>query len=443
MKIKFLGAAGQVTGSSYLLTGGDGSSILVDLGMFQGVADEQKLNAAPLIFDPRKLSAVLLTHAHLDHCGRLPFLTKAGYSGKIYTTEATKIITRISLLDAAKVSHEDNRGTELYSPQDVEETCALLETVSYDVPFTVFGFTITFVDAGHILGSASIKISDKNGSTIVFSGDLGNTPQDLIAPTKYINSADIVVMESTYGGSTHPVEDVFASLQAEINTIEKDQAALVIPAFSIQRTQEILHKIGHLKRDGKIKNKTPVFLDSPMAISVTEVFKDFPNLYNHELSRDESPFDFPGLIFTRTSDESKNILNIGSGKIVIAGGGMMSGGRILHHLKNYLPHAGNRLLIVGYQAAGTLGRAIEEGAKQIKIHGKEVSIAATITKLSSLSSHADQPKLLTWLKHISGVKKVFLVHGEDEPRSILAKKISQELGISDITLPVLNQEVRL
>lgn len=440
-KIKFLGASGEVTGSSYLLEG-DNSTVLVDFGMFQGLADENEVNASPLMFDVKNLQAVFLTHAHLDHCGRLPLLLKAGYKGKIYTTEATKGITEISLLDAAAIQDEEKSGSALYTKEDVGKTIEAIKIISYDMPFSVGEFTVTFRNAGHILGSASIEISDAE-KTIVFSGDLGNTPEHLIQPTELIAKADIVVMESTYGNTVHPQEDAGEILQKEVSTIESMGGVLLIPAFSIERTQEILHTLSHLLESKKINASIPIFLDSPMAIEVTELFKKFPNFYSTELSHDAHPFDFPNLVNTKDVKASKDIQKAYSPKIIIAGSGMMSGGRILHHLSNYVDDPKTRILIVGYQAVGTLGREILEGAKYITLYGKRIPVRATITKLEAFSSHADEPKLLKWLKHIQGVKKVFLTHGENPQREVLSQSIQKEIGIQDVVLPMRGQEYEI
>lgn len=439
-KVKFLGAAGGVTGSCILLTG-DNSNLLIDLGMFQGIDDKGGANSAPLQFNVNDIEAVLVTHAHLDHCGRLPLLIKNGYNGKIYTTEATKAIVHVSLLDSAGIAQEG--GLPLYTEKDVEDLISLIETVSYDDPFNIGEFTITFRNAGHILGSSSIEIRDKNQQTIVFSGDLGNTPEDLIPPTEYINKADFVVMESTYGDSTHPNADPSEIIQKEMNTVEQSGATLLIPAFSIERTQEVMHIIGQLKSENRVRNNTPVFLDSPLATEVTEIFKKFPDLYNKELSKEKSPFNFPGLAIIQSIKESKDILEVHGSKVIIAGSGMMTGGRILHHLQNYISIPSTHLLIVGYQGEDTLGREIENGAKEIQINNEYIPVKATVISMDSLSSHADQPKLLTWLKHIEGVKKVFIDHGDENQRQTLAEKIKSEIGIQEVVLPVVDQEYDL
>ena len=438
--IQFLGAAGGVTGSGFLLTGDDGQKILVDLGIFQGIDNKDDLNSSPLSFDAEKLQSVLLTHAHLDHCGRLPFLAREGFKGTIYATEPTKMITEISLLDSVKVTQEE-RGKALFTEEEVEEVCNQIKVINYDTAFTFDNWKIIFRNAGHILGAASIEISQPNlnPQIIIFSGDLGDNPQDLIKPVEYIDRGEIIVMETTYGGSIHPEENFLNILQEEINIIEKTKGVLLIPAFSIERTQQIIHKIDFLKGNNKIKMDLPVFLDSPMAIKVTEVFKKYPNLYNAKIILDDDPFNFPNFICTKTVNESKNILNSPNPKIIIAGSGMMAGGRILYHLKDYLPSPLTRLLIVGYQAPGTLGREIEEGAKKIDIFGQKVEIKATIKKIESLSSHADQPHLLKWLKNIKDVKKVFLVHGENKQRSIFKEKIKEESKLANVFLPNKNE----
>ncbi len=437
-KIQFFGASGGVTGSSYLLTGTNGDTVLVDLGMFQGIDNNNNENLQALQFDVNSLNAVFITHAHLDHCGRLPFLIKQDFTGKIFATKPTKEIVKISLLDAAAIS-EEKEGEQIYSKEEVESVCGIIESIEYDKQITVGEFNITFRDAGHILGSASIEIQDSNLQKIVFSGDLGNTPEDLIEPTELINQADFVVMESTYGDCVHPVEDVENILKSEINQVEKSNGTLLIPAFSIERSQEIIHIIKQLKQSGAIRSATPVYCDSPMAIEVTEIFKQFPKLYNKDLSNEPDPFNFENLIFTKDVEASKLIADKKGAKVIIAGSGMLSGGRILHHLNNYISIPTTRILFVGYQAYGTLGRIILEGAKQIRLYNKEINVRAVITSIQSLSSHADQPKLINWLQHIQNVKKVFIVHGEDGQRSALMQKIKSELGLADIVLPLKNE----
>lgn len=447
-KIKFLGASsGIVTGSCYLLQG-QNTNLLIDFGMFQGTWEIDQLNFKLPEIDVSRINAVLLTHAHLDHCGRLPLLVKMGYKGPIYMTRATKDLTELSLEDSAKVAKENHRNGKqvLYTSQDVETIVNQFEVFDYDENFRLGEFEVTPRDAGHILGSASLEVVDKAGKSIVFSGDLGNTPQDIIKKTENIAYADIVLMESTYGDKVHPKEDSKQVLADEINQIESSGSTLLIPAFSLERTQELLHIIHHLKLNGLVKNETQVFLDSPMAQKATVIFRAHRELFNPELSQDQSksdPFSFPGLRFVESHQESERLNKNKGAQVILAGSGMMTGGRITHHAANFLPDDSTRLLFVGYQAEGTLGRQIIQGAKSVKIEGKEVHIRAQISEMHGLSSHADQPKLLLWLKAIEGVKKVFLVHGEDTQRNVLKQKINDDLGIKEITLPKLDQEIFL
>lgn len=441
-KLKFLGAAGNVTGSSYLLTGSQNTTLLIDLGMFQEPETAAIFNQESLNFDVSKLDGVVLTHGHLDHCGRLPLLAVENYKGKVYTTEATIEIATLNMFDSAEIAQKD-KTPMLYTEDDVNAILDKVQIVKYDQPFSVGEFSITLRNAGHILGSASIEVKDTQGKIVVFSGDLGNTPQDLIPPTQQIAKADVVVMESTYSDTSHPQEDVYEIFTKEIEAIEKDNGVLLIPAFSIQRAQEIIHILGHLKQQNKINPNTTIFLDSPMAIKVTEIFENYRDLYNQELVSDQQPFNFDNLFFTEDVEQSKEIFKADNPKIIIAGSGMINGGRIMHHLKHYISLPTTRLLIVGYQAEDTLGREILNGAKEIEIDDQVVKIRGTVTETKSLSSHADAPKLLNWLKHIQGVKQVFLTHGEDPGRSALAELIKKETGISNIILPLKDEEYEI
>ena len=453
-RIKFLGAAGTVTGSSYWLMDSDNKGILVDLGLFQGVEEPKIFDNERLYFEARDLTGVVLTHAHLDHCGRLPLLVQAGYTGPIYMTEATRQLLELSLFDSAKVmaESEQRRGERkaLFSEEEVEKLLLLCRVVHYDKSFTVGNFEITLRDAGHILGSASVEVVDKREGfgpkKIVFSGDLGNTPQDLIRPTTPIIEAELVVMESTYGDRTHGGEDAVKVLTEEINAVEASGGTLLIPAFSLERTQEILHKIDHLKKNKLVRDETLVFLDSPMAIKATMIFKHFPELYNEELSghaKTDDPFDFPGLVLVEKGAESAKIHEIERAKVIIAGSGMMAGGRILHHAAEFLPLTTTRLLQVGFQAVGTIGRRILDGEKKVRIYDAEVEVAANIRNVSTMSAHADQPRLMRWLGQIKGVKRVFLTHGEELPRLVLSEKIKNDLGMTNVVLPKMNQAMEL
>lgn len=442
--IQFLGACGMVTGSSYLLTGENGEQILVDLGMFQEKEELSKLNYEPLLFDATKIAGVLVTHAHLDHSGRLPLLVKAGYKGKIYMTRATHMLTALVLADAAKVATEDLDKKPLYTLDDVDSVLQLIEEIAYDEVFSLGSMSVVFRDAGHILGSGSIEVTDETNKGIVFSGDLGNTPEDMIGPTEQVKKAEYVVVEATYGDRLHREEDPSAVLQEEINEVEKSGGVLLIPSFSIERAQELLHRINHLKNSKKIDEGTKVFLDSPMAIRATEIFRRSPELYNRELTKElktDDPFGFPGLAMTGSVEESRGILLSPAPKVIISGSGMMHGGRVLHHAINYLGDPKTRLLLVGYQAPETLGRRLLNGEKKVVIYNQEVIVNAHIREIEAMSCHADQKKLLKWLGRIKEVKQVFLTHGEDEARRVLGEKIKLEIGLQNVVLPVLNQVV--
>lgn len=445
--ITFFGAAGTVTGSNFLITDNHDYGMMVDMGMFQGKHDVSELNYDPLQFDAQDVHTVLLTHAHLDHCGRLPMLMRNNFRGKIYATEATKKLTLLVLLDSAKINERETDKPLLYTEEDVEKLMDHFEIVSYNKPFHIDEYEILYKNAGHILGSASIEIKDtKNNKRITFSGDLGNTPEDIVQPTEYFDGGDFVVMESTYGGRTHPNEHPEEVIQKEINTIEGEGSTLLIPSFSLERTQVILHVIDQFKKQNKVKNETKVFLDSPMGERATKIYSQFSDLYNESLAQQakiDDPFSFPGLKVIENSKESGGIKNINGPKVIIAGSGMMNGGRIANHAIDFLPLKSTRLLIVGFQAEGTPGRAVEEGQKKVKFYDTEVTINATITSLHSMSAHADDPKLITWLKHIKGVREVFLVHGEDDGRNAIEKEIKEQNICQTIHKPYINQQFEL
>ncbi len=398
--------------------------------MFQGPPNIEKLNFNPLSFNPSTLQAVFVTHAHLDHCGRLPLLIFGGFKGKIYMTKPTASLVQVILEDAARIAEKDRDKTPLYTSDEVWKVMQMIDIVSYDKPIQTQSVTAVFKDAGHILGSASIKITDNESKkTVIFSGDLGNTPQSIVKPTEYFDASDYVVMESTYGDSTHPNEDASQVIQEEINAVEAKPGTLLIPAFALERTQELLHIIHHLKKDRKIRPETKVFLDTPMGIDATTIYIDFKEFYNTELqSHTDIPFNFEGAVVTSESKESRNIIHEPDPKVIIAGSGMMSGGRILRHATDFLPRASTRVLFVGYQSEETVGRKILEGAKNVRIEKQTVEVRAHIREIKTLSSHADQPRLINWLSHIKGVKKVFLTHGELPQQQALNEQIKTLAG---------------
>jgi metallo-beta-lactamase family protein len=289
-------------------------------------------------------------------------------------------------------------------------------------------------------------LAEKGRQRIVFSGDLGSKQETLLRPTELIGRADIVIMESTYGDKDHSIEDPKRIIHDEINAIEQNGGTLLIPAFSIEKTQEILHIIDHLKKDKKVQDKTQIFLDSPMAIKATQTYKQFSFLYSDELRdhcKHDDPFDFPGLSMIVSANRSKLIRQVAAPKTIIAGSGMMSGGRILYHAQQYLKDPTTRLLFVGYQAEGTIGRQILEGAKTVNIYGQNIPIHSHIRRTQAMSSHAGQTQLLKWLSTMKGIDKIFITHGEETPRQTLADKITNELDHHDITLPQLGDEVEI
>lgn len=466
MKIKFLGASGTVTGSSYILTSGGGTSILIDLGMFQGPAEIDKLNYEPYDYDTSTLAGAVLTHAHLDHCGRLPIIMKGGFKGNIYMTPPTRDLTELSLLDSAKIAKED-KSQILYTTADVLGLIKQFVTVEYHKEIHIGDFIITFYDAGHILGSASLEIVDKHSlgnfkqslasqgpgknpdsdiRKIIFSADIGNYPAYLEDATEFIKSGDAVVIETTYGDRLHPTESPLEALQSEINAVEINGGTLLIPSFSLDRAQELLHMIMHFKKEGKVLKETPVILDSPMAEKATKIYVDYPKYFNPHIEAEYKlgeMFDFPGLEVTKDWRQSQALHSRPEAKVIIAGAGMMTGGRIVGHAQYYLPFKSTRLMIVGYQGEGSLGRELLDGKTEVIIKGQKVLVNASVHDTQGLSSHADQSQLMEWLKAINGVKKVILTHGDDHSRVGFGERVKEELKITDITLPKLGDEITL
>ena len=434
IKLSFLGAARNVTGSRYLLETNN-ARLLVDCGLYQE-REFRSRNWDPFPIPPRTLDAVLLTHAHVDHCGLLPKLVREGFRGRIYCTEATSEITQIILLDSAHLQEEDaefkrkrherekRRGPfpeiPLYTVDDAKASFPLFLPVKYGVPAQIDnGVEATFYDAGHVLGSSMIKVEMSQGGekrTIVFSGDVGRWDRPILRDPNVFSKTDYIVVESTYGNRVHEPADITDSLAEIVNSTHKAGGNIIVPSFALERTQEVLYYLNDLLIEDRIPHLM-VFLDSPMATSITEVFKRHSELFDQEminlLRHNKSPFDFPGFKMVQTVDESKSLNHIAGTILIIAGSGMCTGGRVKYHLVSNISRRESTILFVGYQAIGTLGRLIVDGAKQVRILGQQYPVRARIAQIHGFSSHADRDELLRWLSGlIIAPKHLFVVHGE-------------------------------
>ena len=438
MKLHFYGATREVTGSCYLLETGN-QKIIVDCGMFQGTRYANEKNFENFPFDPTEIDAVLVTHAHIDHIGRIPKLVKEGFRGKIIASEPTAALLPIMWEDAARVMSYANKKSKdpvMYTEDDVIMAAKQIQSVPYHEPVRLPGDTVaTFYDAGHIIGSAWIQV-EHSGKTVVFSGDIGNDDVPIIRETEPLKQADVVVCESTYGDRLHePAIARSSKLKAAIEDAVQRGGAMMIPAFSLERTQEILYELNWLIEECQCLPKVPIFLDSPLAIKATEVFKKYTSYYDTTAKEmrgvDNDLFDFPGLEVTLQSQESKKINSVKNPKIIIAGGGMMAGGRILHHLLRYLSDPKSTLLIVSYQAEGTLGRKIQDGAKTVYIFGNKVEVKCNVMRLGSYSAHGDREKVLKWLgSGQTKPKHVYVTHGDTAAQDAFVECLENELGVA-------------
>ncbi|MCC6207123.1 MAG: MBL fold metallo-hydrolase [Gammaproteobacteria bacterium] len=464
--LQFLGATGQVTGSCYLIETAH-SRILLECGMFQGDARTEGANRNPFAFDPKGIDAVILSHAHLDHSGLLPRLAREGFHGPIYATPATHDLIALLLKDAA---HLEERDTEwenkvrrragrqtiepLYTLADVESALALREPVSYDIRHRVSAdIEFRFRDAGHILGSAIVELWIKrNGSTakLVFSGDLGNKDSFLLRDPTYVDEADIVLMESTYGDRDHrPAGDTVEEFRLALQAAAKTGGNVLIPAFAVGRTQEILYLLGRFYQAGELPQRA-VFLDSPMAIAATDIYHDHMTLFNREELAELHRADaanllawLPVLRASRTTEESMAINQITGGAIIIAGSGMCNGGRIRHHLKYNLWRNEAHVIFVGFQARGTPGRALVDGAQKMHLMGSEIAVKARIHTLGGFSAHAGQHQLLDWIRGFSTRRpRVYLVHGEPEKAEVLRDRIRGETGLES-HIPAMGERIEI
>ncbi len=465
MKLQFLGAAQNVTGSRHLLHA-NGAKILVDCGLYQERQFRER-NWKPFTVDPKSIDAVLLTHAHLDHCGLLPKLVKDGFRGRIYCTAATAEIARIILLDSAKIQEEDARykakrhkkegrkgrypAQPLYTAADAEACFPHFAPVRYKRPVQIAkGVEAALYDAGHVLGSSIIKIkSSANGEqrTVLFSGDIGRPRRPIVHDPELIAQADYVLIESTYGDRVHQgSQDTEQAIAEVVNATRQAGGNIIVPSFALERAQELLYYMNELLLANTIQ-PLKVFLDSPMASRITKVFQKHRELFDEEMTdhmeHSESPFKFPGLSMVGSSDESKALNHMKGTIMIIAGSGMCTGGRVKHHLANNITNPRNTMMFVGYQAFGTLGRRILNGEKEVRILGQKRRVKARVAQISGFSAHADRDELLKWLNGLEKPpRKVFVVHGESESAMSFGDYLREETGWQ-VAVPAYRDEIVL
>lgn len=443
MRITFAGAAGTVTGSCFHVEMGN-LRFLVDCGMFQGLPELEARNRAPFPFDPAGVQRLLLTHGHLDHLGLIPRLVREGFRGRIVATVPTRDIAQIMLLDAARIQEEDEEEP-LYTAEDAFLALDRMDRlVEYGQKVRLSpNASATFLDAGHILGAAFIVLKAE-GKTVVFSGDLGNRGKPLVEDPVYPPKADVLIMESTYGNRLHPpIEESIELLRQVIVETFEAGGSVVIPSFALERTQEVLYILYRLWRERKIP-KCEIYLDSPLATAATRIFEKhserFPEPARRLFRKRRNPFAFELLRYTVTRRASKRIPSDQGGVIVIAGSGMCTGGRVLYHLKANLPRPESSVVFVGYQAEGTLGRQILDGADRVEILGSIVPVRARIVRIEGLSAHADRSILVDWALH-ADPEQVLLVHGEEEALEALKARLG-ELGLS-VYIPSWQETVEI
>lgn len=449
MFLSFHGGAQRVTGACYLLESA-GAKILVDCGLFQeGESVCSSANYNPFPFNPAEIKAVFLTHGHLDHSGRLPKLIKEGFRGKIYSTLPSRDFALLVLEDNADILRRSAKEAfclPVYDKKDVADLGKYFFGVSYGDEITVGGFKARVYNSGHILGSASY-VFEVEGKKVVITGDLGNSSGSIIKSVEYVDEADYAVIEATYGNKIHksPAERRLELERAIENTVRRG-GVIMIPAFAIERTQKILFELNELVENKRIPS-LPMFLDSPLSIRATAIYRKYESYYNYIaeglIKRGDDIFDFPGLKLTKTKDESKAINDVPPPKLIIAGSGMSQGGRILHHEKRYLSDSKNLLLIVGYQVRGSRGRALLEGARSVNIFDEKIPVRCEIKAIGGYSAHADQRELLKYLDRMRrGLKKVFAVQSEADVAKDFATAVKDKLGL-DARVPAMEDRVEL
>ncbi len=435
-ELTFVGAAGTVTGSKHLLTFG-GKHVYIDCGMFQGTRETQALNAVPLPVPPAQTDAIVITHGHIDHVGYLPKIVHDGFPGPIYCTPATAGLIEIVLEDAAHLQqhlvergfqHERHAPPPFYDDADVQATLKLLKTVPLETDFDVFGATVRYHNAAHILGSAFADVH-VDGKRVIFSGDLGRYGRPLLYDPEPLDTADAVVCETTYGDRIHPPDALGDFEKILLDGIARG-GTIVIPAFAVERTQDILYSIGILQgRDPQIA-RTPVHVDSPMAIKVDALFARYPDAHKPFIDTPDLPFGCRNVTVHVTTDESKQLNHLDGPAIVIASSGMATGGRILHHLHNHIPDPKSTMVFAGFQGPGTLGNILVHGAKTVKIFGDVLDVRATVVNPSGYSAHADQAELLRWLGTLKTKPHLYAVHGEPVAATAFALIAQQKLGFT-------------
>ncbi|MEK7585970.1 MAG: MBL fold metallo-hydrolase [Patescibacteria group bacterium] len=445
-KVTFCSGAGIVTGSNFLIEC-NGKKFLVDCGLIQGEKVAEDLNWTKFPYDVSQIDILFITHGHIDHIGRIPKLISEGFKGRIISTIPTKEIAEVMLADTNHLlSRDTDHGLEkIYNEENTKQALSMWDTLEYHQVLNVdHGFQFSYKDAGHILGSGMLEII-YNGKKIVFTGDLGNSPSPLLPDTEIINDADYLIMESVYGDRNHEDrEERKQKLAQVIQDNYKRNGTLIIPTFSLERTQDLLYEIDSLVEGERIP-KMPIFLDSPLAIKLTNVYLKYEKYFNETakkiIATGNNLFEFSGLKKTLETEESKAILHVPNPKIIIAGSGMSNGGRIIHHEKNYLPDSNNTILLTGYQSVGTLGRAIQEGMKSLHIQGEDVALRAHVETISGYSGHKDSDSLINFVQNTADtVKKIFVIIGEPKSSLFLAQKIRDNLGI-DTYVPEAGEQI--
>lgn len=435
-KLTFVGGTGSVTGANFLFEGA-GLKILIDCGLEQGEKEAEDSNWEPFPYDPKTIDYLFITHGHVDHIGRIPKLVYDGFQGKIISTQATHDIALPMLNDTMGILSHDklHHADTIYTAETVNKSLSLWRGIPYyEVVQLAPGFSMRCLDAGHILGSAMLEFT-YNGEKIVFTGDLGNSPSTLLRDTDHLENVSYLIMESVYGDRNHEGREMRREkLITIINSNHARQGTLVVPTFSLERSQEMLLEINEILNQ-KLIAVQPIFLDSPLAIHLLPAFRAHPECFNDTVQKliksGDDVFNFPGLTITETTESSKHILAVPDPKIVIAGSGMSNGGRILHHEQNYLSSDRNTLLLTGYQSVGTLGRHIIDGEKEIRIYGQTIPIKANVMKILGYSGHKDSDHLVEFVSFTkSSLKQVFCVMGEPKSAMFLAQRLNHELGVN-------------